>query len=98
MKTRGKVTDVDKIIGLTLKQWRTKKRRMSRNALATLVGVTGQQIAKYENGDNRIAVSTLLLLLSGLGISVYLFFRLTGLITGEQLITQEEAWGLDEEI
>ena len=69
MKTRGKVQSTDLIIGLVLKNLR-KEKRLSRNALAPLVGVSGQQIAKYESGDNRIAVSTLLNIVGVLGMTI----------------------------
>lgn len=69
MKTRGKEKNADLIIGMALKCLR-KKQKLSRNALAPLVGVTGQQIAKYETGGNRVAVSTLFQLLRALDASM----------------------------
>lgn len=48
----------DKIIGANLRQFR-KSIGLSQNELGEKVGITFQQIQKYENGYNRISASRL---------------------------------------
>lgn len=50
--------EIDKVVGANLRLFRTGK-RMSQASLAELVGVSFQQIQKYEKGSNRIGASTL---------------------------------------
>jgi transcriptional regulator with XRE-family HTH domain len=58
---------------------RVKARRLvidlSQEKLADLVGVTFQQIQKYENGVNRIAASRLWEMARALGVSVSYFYE-----------------------
>jgi transcriptional regulator with XRE-family HTH domain len=49
---------IDVEVGLTLRRLRNQ-RKLSQTALADALGVTFQQIQKYERGTNRIAASTL---------------------------------------
>lgn len=51
-------TDVDKFVGAQLKHLR-KSEKLSQTGLAKKVGVTFQQIQKYERGTNRIGASRL---------------------------------------
>ncbi|PZO81735.1 MAG: hypothetical protein DI626_10610 [Micavibrio aeruginosavorus] len=57
-KKKGKASDLDVHIGMQLRQ-RRALRGYSQERLAGEVGVTFQQIQKYENGGNRISASTL---------------------------------------
>lgn len=50
--------DIDKVIGARIRAERLR-RGMSQETLGKAIGVTFQQIQKYEKGVNRIAVSTL---------------------------------------
>ncbi len=54
----GRAPEMEVAIGARLRLERTS-RGMSQEKLAEAIGVTFQQIHKYENGTNRIAVSTL---------------------------------------
>lgn len=58
---------------------RVKTRRLqidlSQEKLADLVGVTFQQIQKYENGVNRVAASRLWEMAKALGVPVAYFFE-----------------------
>ena len=49
--------------------------RMSQTALAQTLGVTFQQIQKYENGTNRISASTLAKVAETLDVDILYFFK-----------------------
>lgn len=57
MARRG-ATSFDRIIGERLKRARCAE-GLSQSELGSMVGITFQQIQKYERGTNRISVSTL---------------------------------------
>ena len=58
MNTKGKANSVDQHVGSMVRQIR-KKKGLSQEALAEHLGITFQQIQKYENGKNRIAAGRL---------------------------------------
>lgn len=60
-----------------------KEKGMYRQALAQRVGVTYQQMHKYETGKNRVSAGTLAKLAEGLGVPVSDFF--SGLPPTERL-------------
>ena len=66
-------TDVDKKVGENLLKLRLF-RGMTQETLADAVGVTFQQIQKYEKGKNRVSVSRLWWLSHVLGIPVAEFY------------------------
>ncbi len=70
---------------------RVKSRRLeidlSQEKLADLVGVTFQQIQKYENGVNRIAASRLWEMAKALGVPVQYFYE--GLATEGRGVAEE---------
>ena len=66
-------TDVDKKVGENLFKVRLL-RGMTQETLAGAVGVTFQQIQKYEKGKNRVSVSRLWVLSHVLGIPVAEFY------------------------
>lgn len=70
---------VDRRIGQRVKQRRLEL-GMSQERLAELLGVTFQQIQKYEKGVNRVAASRLFELASALGVGLTYFFE--GLTAG----------------
>ena len=61
---------------------------MSQTKLAEAVGVTFQQVQKYENGVNRISASRLQQLARALGVEVEFFFAAAGASDREQLPTE----------
>ena len=65
---------VDAVIAAMLKTFRTT-RNMSQTELAQAVGITFQQIQKYETAANRIPASRLYYLAQVLEVSVADFFR-----------------------
>ena len=62
-------SDIDRRVGLRLKAARIRA-SLSQGKLGEAVGITFQQIQKYEKGSNRIAVSTLHRIASFLDVSV----------------------------
>ena len=50
---------IDKEIGGTLRQLRLRA-RLTQQGLGNAIGVSFAQVQKYENGKNRIALSTLI--------------------------------------
>lgn len=72
-KTKGRATSVDEQIGLKLRQRRTIL-GVSQEKLAESLGVTFQQIQKYENGANRISASRLNLISQVLSVPFSYFF------------------------
>ena len=67
------VTDIDKNIGLQLKKCRIMQ-GLSQKALAHVVGVSIQQIQKYEQGINRTSSGTLYILAQFLNVPLTYFF------------------------
>lgn len=65
---------VDKRIGQRVKQRRLEL-GMSQERLAEVLGVTFQQIQKYEKGANRVAASRLFDLASALNVAIAYFYE-----------------------
>lgn len=61
------ITDVDKAIGAHIREFR-KANRLSQSKLAEKLNVTFQQVQKYENGKNRVSVSSFIVICKTLGI------------------------------
>ncbi len=64
-----KASDVDRQIGARVRARRVEL-GMSQGGLADEIGVTFQQIQKYERGVNRIAAATLMAIADALDVSV----------------------------
>ena len=69
-----KCTAVDIKLGERLRVMR-QNLGLSQSDLGAAIGVSFQQIQKYEAGKNRVAVSTLVALADHLGISAARFLR-----------------------
>lgn len=63
-----KLAAIDELIGRELRCQRIKA-KVSQIALAQRLGISFQQLHKYETGENRIAASTLLVICAILNIS-----------------------------
>lgn len=61
-------------IGARIRKAR-KAAKLSQEKLGVALGVTFQQVQKFENGKNRIAASQLFIVAGALGVSVGYFFR-----------------------
>lgn len=77
-KTKGKVKDIDKIIGIQLKTRRTEL-GYSQKYIGKALYVSTEQIRKYEEGINRISASSLYQLAKLLKVSLDYFFAPTHL-------------------
>lgn len=67
-RTKSITAEIDTKIGATLRALRLAA-GLSQSALAEKVGITFQQIQKYETGKNRVSVSTMVLLCRTLRVS-----------------------------
>ena len=65
---------VDEHVGARIKALR-KTAGMSQEALATQVGVSFQQLQKYERGANRVSASKLFDIAEVLGVDISVFFE-----------------------
>ena len=72
---REETLEMDKEIGAVIKRER-KTLGISQGKLAEEIGVTFQQIQKYETGRNRVATSTFILIANALGMSARGLFEL----------------------
>jgi len=66
-------TDNDKLIGRQIRLAR-QSRGLSQEGLANAIGVTFQQVQKYEKGTNRISAGRLVDVASFLGLDINYFF------------------------
>jgi transcriptional regulator with XRE-family HTH domain len=89
MSTVKRANQIDKHLGLRLRMRRLAL-RMSQTALADSIGVTFQQVQKYENGTNRISASTLQKLSETLHTPIADFFE--GLSRGPFLDACNREW------
>lgn len=67
-KLNKTTVEVDRIIGAKVRQCRIE-RGVSQEKLAAYLGITFQQVQKYEKGTNRIALSTFFRICEALDIS-----------------------------
>ena len=72
-----RTAEVDRQVGASVRSARIEA-GLSQSRLAAHLGITFQQLQKYEKGRNRIAVGTLLLIAEALSTPVYRFFEAIG--------------------
>lgn len=86
----GKINfEINKIIGERIREIR-KKRNISQAKLADRIGITFQQIQKYEKGTNNISVPRLLAISDALGVNPLFFL---GCLPEQQKDMRSEAIG-----
>ena len=73
-RKKGKANSIDEYVGTQLRQRRSLL-GLSQERLAEQVGITFQQIQKYENGANRVSASRLYEFSKVLDIPVNFFFE-----------------------
>ena len=95
MATR-KSGPLDAMVGARVRMLRVN-RGISQTALAQRIGVTFQQVQKYEQGADRVGASRLAQIASVLGVSVGEFFEpsragSSGLNSPGDLLAEPGAW------
>jgi transcriptional regulator with XRE-family HTH domain len=83
------ILEIDKLIGTRIYTLRLT-RGLTRQKLAELIGVTHQQLQKYENGINRISVGRLVLIAKALRKSVNYFYEGSEGNNPEDKVTQHQ--------
>ena len=68
-----RMTELDKRIGLQIRHYRNL-RGFSQKVLGRKIGVSYQQIQKYEKGRNRVSSSVLFEIATHLGLKIETFF------------------------
>ena len=71
---KGTPNLIDKYVGSRVRARRVGL-RLSQTNLGQAIGVTFQQIQKYENGSNRVGASNLFKIANALGVPVSFFFE-----------------------
>jgi transcriptional regulator with XRE-family HTH domain len=70
------IDPVDSLVGQNIRRFRTA-RGISQAVLGHAIGVTFQQVQKYENGANRVGSSRLFKIAQFLEVPIERFFELT---------------------
>jgi transcriptional regulator with XRE-family HTH domain len=83
------IQEVDKFIGDKIYSLRLAK-GLSRQQLAEVIGVTHQQLQKYEKGTNRISVGRLVLIAKALGKTIEYFYQGLDNTDSEPVTTQHQ--------
>jgi len=73
MRTSGGDNPIDLLVGSRIRMLR-KGRGMSQAQLGKKLGVTFQQVQKYENGKNRVGASRIQMISTALDVPVGYFF------------------------
>jgi transcriptional regulator with XRE-family HTH domain len=82
------IKNIDKHVGSRIHDFRIEK-GLSRQQLATKVGITHQQLAKYEHGVNRISVGRLLLICNELKRPITSFIEEYDINTHNSMLAKE---------
>ena len=73
MRTKGGGNPIDLLVGSRIRMFR-KGRKLSQALLGKKLGVTFQQVQKYESGKNRVGASRLQMISTALDVPVGQFF------------------------
>ena len=73
-KTKDQIDTVDLHVGMEVRR-RRQLQKMSQSELASALGLTFQQVQKYERGANRISASMLFKIAAKLGTTAGSFFE-----------------------
>ncbi|NDE18860.1 MAG: XRE family transcriptional regulator [Alphaproteobacteria bacterium] len=71
VRKTSQLNAIDKFIGYKIYSLRLEK-GLSRQQLSKVIGITHQQLQKYENGSNRISASKLALIAKALDLIFWL--------------------------
>lgn len=92
--SRAPIDSIDAFIGQRLRTRRTDL-KMSQDKLGQEVGITFQQVQKYERGANRISASRLWMIAKALGVHVSYFFADLGPNAGREAMGSGMGGGLE---
>lgn len=70
-------TDVDRLVGENVRRLRIQ-RNLTLSQLAAELGISHQQLQKYETGSNRLSAGTVCAVAGALGVSIETLFRQEG--------------------
>lgn len=85
----GKARGIDIFVGNQLRK-RRKELHISQTAIAKRIGITYQQIQKYESGTNRVSAGILYLIGAILRVDISYFFQGVGYITTDPALKINE--------
>lgn len=74
VRKTSQLNAIDKFIGYKIYSLRLEK-GLSRQQLSKVIGITHQQLQKYENGSNRISASKLALIAKALDLRIPYFYE-----------------------
>ena len=83
------IVEVDKYIGGKIYSLRLAQ-GFSRQQLSQIIGVTHQQLQKYEKGTNRISVGRLVLIAKALSKDISYFYEGLESANSEPVVTQHQ--------
>ena len=83
------IVEVDKYIGERIYSIRLAQ-GFSRQQLSQIIGVTHQQLQKYEKGTNRISVGRLVLIAKALSKDISYFYEGLESANSEPVVTQHQ--------
>jgi transcriptional regulator with XRE-family HTH domain len=67
-------TDIDRLVGVNVRKLRIE-RNLTLAELAAQLGISHQQLQKYETGSNRLSAGTLCNVAETLGVTIEFLFR-----------------------
>lgn len=93
-RSNKEVDTFNKFIGNKIFSLRLGK-GISRQELSKLIGVTHQQLQKYEKGENRVSAARLVLIAKALDVIPAYFYEEVGIAPDQELITQHQRMCLE---
>jgi len=83
------ISNIDKTVGEKVYSLRLAK-GLARQQLSEAIGVTHQQLQKYEKGTNRISIGRLVLIAKALSEDISYFYKDINSTKAEQAVTQHQ--------
>jgi transcriptional regulator with XRE-family HTH domain len=93
-KKDSRVDTFNKFIGNKIFSLRLGK-GISRHEMSKSIGVTHQQLQKYEKGENRVSAARLILIAKALDVIPAYFYEEVEIANNEELITQHQRMCLE---
>ena len=74
MSERKSPSGIDRVVGQSLR-WRRRELKLTQDQLGEKLGLTFQQVQKYEKGVNRISAGRLFEMADALGVTINYFYE-----------------------